>query len=56
MSMSTPIYDDLCETMPGPSGIDEEDEFVLARRDEGDDAAGRNGQVEGDAAQSGAGS
>lgn len=40
--MSTPIYDALCEVMPGPSGPDEE-EPAPAQGTEVDDAAGQDG-------------
>lgn len=53
--MSTPIYDALCEAMPGPSGPDEEDAAVTAQGTDvggateqdrhGDVAATANGEV-----------
>lgn len=45
--MSTPIYDDLCETMPAPSGIDEDD-AVPGQGNEGNGAAGHIGQANAD--------
>lgn len=43
--MSTPIYDDLCERIPAPDGIDEEES--PAPVNEGDGATDYNGQVSG---------
>lgn len=60
--MSTPIYDYLCETMPAPSGIDQEG--TNHGNEGGSDGAGNgrvnngqvdNGQVERNAAHTGAG-
>ncbi|MPZ64844.1 MAG: hypothetical protein GEU83_04775 [Pseudonocardiaceae bacterium] len=50
--MSTPIYDQLCQTMPGPSGS-EEAEAVAAPGDEMTGATAANWQVSGGAAGNG---